>query len=114
MKYSLWYLGKMGEHQHNDRVEGSHMVFQESNLPLTECRCIDVNMTFEIQPNNIIAACMKDQGSINPLRVTSFSMHEALQVTSIKDDCRDRDLQTLNIAILSSRTRNLLLVGSSN
>ncbi len=38
MKYSLWYLGKMGEHQHNDRVEGSHMVFQESNLPLTECR----------------------------------------------------------------------------
>ncbi len=37
-------------------------------------------------------------------------MHEALQVTSINDDCRDEDLQTSNIAILSSRTRNLLLV----
>ncbi len=93
-----------------DRVEGSHMVFQESNLPTRECRSIDANQAFEIQPNDIVAACMKTQGSTDPLRVTSFSMHEALQITSISNACVDDDLNSLNLVSLNSRTRHLLLV----
>ncbi len=93
-----------------DRVEGSRMVFQESNLPVTECRSIDANPTFEIQPNDIAAACMKNQGNTDPLRVTSFSMREALQITSISNNCVDNDLNSLNLVSLNSRTRNLLLV----
>ncbi len=86
------------------------MVFQESNLPVTECRSIDANQAFEIQPNDIIAACLKNQGSTDPLRVTSFSMQEALIITSISNDCVDDDLNSLNLVSLNSRTRNLLLV----
>ena len=86
------------------------MVFQESNLPTRECRSIDANQAFEIQPNDIVAACMKNQGSTDPLRVTSFSMHEALQITSISNDCVDDDLNSLNLVSLNSRTRRLLLV----
>ncbi len=86
------------------------MVFQESNLPLTECRSIDVNMTFEIQPNDIVAACLKRKGSTDPLRVTSLSMNEALRITSISNDCVDDDLNSLNLVSLNSRTRRLLLV----
>ncbi len=86
------------------------MVFQESNLPTRECRSIDANQAFEIQPNDIVAACMKNQGSTDPLRVTSFSMNEALRITSISNDCVDNDLKSLNLVSLASRTRNLLLV----
>ncbi len=93
-----------------DRVEGSHMVFQESNLPIRECRSIDANQAFEIKPNDIVAACLKNQGNTDPLRVTSFSMHEALQITSISNDCVDDDLNSLNLVSLNSQTINLLLV----
>ncbi len=93
-----------------DRVEGSHMVFQESNLPTRECRSIDANQAFEIQPNDIVAACLKNQGYTHSLRVTSFSMHEALRIISISDNCVDDDLNSFNLVSLNSRTRNLLLV----
>ncbi len=93
-----------------DRVEGSHMVFQESNPPEKECRSINANQAFEIQPNDIVAACMKNQVNTNPLRVTSYSMHEALQITSIGNGCVDDDLNSLNLVSLNSKTRNLLLV----
>ncbi len=69
---------------------------------------LDPGEIFEVQPNDIIGACLRDQGSTHPLRVTIESPNEALHVTSINDDCRDNDLQSLNLGSLT--TNNVLLV----
>ncbi len=71
---------------------------------------LDPGEIFEVQPNDIIGACLRDQGGTHPLRVTISSPNEALYVTSISDDCRDNDLQSLNLGSLTSRTNNVLLV----
>ncbi len=71
---------------------------------------LDPGEIFEVQPNDIIGACIRFQGNAYPLKVTISSPNEALYITSISDKCRDNDLQSLNLGNLGSRTNNVLLV----
>ncbi len=101
-----------GSTQTYNRVTNSYNVYRRRGEPLVACTSIslDPGEIFEVQPNDIIGACLRDQGSTHPLRVTISSPNEALYVTSINDDCRDNDLQSLNLDSLTSTTNNVLLV----
>ena len=101
-----------GSTQTYNRVTNSYNVYRRRGEPLVACTSIslDPGEIFEVQPNDIIGACLRDQGNTHPLRVTISSPNEALYVTSINDDCRDNDLQSLNLDSLTSTTNNVLLV----
>ncbi len=102
---------QIGSTQTYNRVTNSYKVYRRRGPPLVACTSIsfiDPGEIFEVQPNDIIGACLRDQGSTHPLRVTIESPNEALHVTSINDDCRDNDLQSLNLGSLT--TNNVLLV----
>ncbi len=101
-----------GSTQIYNRVTNSYKVYRRRGSPLVACTSIslDPGEIFEVQPNDIIGACIRFQGNTYPLRVTISSPNEALHVTSISDDCRDNDLQSLNLDSLTSITNNVLLV----
>jgi len=98
-----------------DRLPLSLNVFLQDNLEDTNCTSIPLNSTeqFEIQPNDIIGVCMKDQNSIHPLLVSSFTRREAISVRGISDNCVESQLSSLNFNRLRHkihRNRNYLLV----
>ncbi len=101
-----------GSTQTYNRVTNSYKVYRRSGPPLVACTSIslDPGEIFDVQPNDIIGACMRYQANTYPLRVTISSPNEALHVTSISDDCRDNDLQALYLDSLTSITNNVLLV----
>ena len=94
-----------------DRLPSSITVFAQDNLDSTSCLSIPLNSTkqFEIQPNDIIGVCMRDQGDINPLYVSSNTRDDAIRVPGINDDCRDNELQSLNLDSFNGNKRNYLL-----
>ena len=101
-----------GSTQTYNRVTNSYKVYRRRGQSVDACTSIslDPGEIFEVQPNDIIGACIRFQGNTYPLRVTISSPNEALHVTSISDDCRDNDLQSLNLDSLTSTTNNVLLV----
>ncbi len=68
------------------------------------------NDTFTIFPNDIIGACMTNQRNVPPILVSSRLESEALQVTSVNNDCIDEDLQSLDFATLNTEIQNSLNV----
>ena len=95
-----------------DRLPSSLTVFKQNNLDRSSCMSISLDSTeqFEIQPNDVIGVCMKDQGSIHPLYVSSDTRDDAISVSGISDDCTDGQLSSLNFNSLSRQNVNYLLV----
>ena len=95
------------------RVPNSVMTFLDRFFVQDDCLSLHLNKNeqFDIQPNDILAACMIDFGFTNPLRVSSRSRDEALQITTSNYDyCTEEQLLSLDMQILTSETRNFLLV----
>ena len=99
------------------RVPNSVTTFIERSLSQEDCLSLHLNQTeqFDIQPNDILAACMIDIDYIiyivKPLRVLSRSRAEALQITTPNYDyCTEEQLLSLDMQILNSETRDFLLV----
>ena len=96
-----------------NRLPSSITVFEQNNLvPRRSCLSIPLNSAeqFEIQPNDVIGVCMKDQGSIHPLYVSSDTRDDAISVSGISNDCTDDQLSSLNFNSLSRQNVNYLLV----
>ena len=95
------------------RVPNSVMLFYDYNLSQEDCLSLHLNQNqqFDIQPNDVLAACMIDRIITNPLRVSSRSRDEALRITTSNYHyCTEKQLLSLDMRILTSETRNFLLV----
>ena len=95
------------------RVSNSLTTYISNNLAWENCLSIPLgqNQSFNIQPNDIAAACMIQNSNTNPLRLSCWGRNEALQITeSSYDDCTEDQLLSLDIPNLSSRTANFLLL----
>ena len=95
------------------RVLNSVTTFLERFLSQYDCLSLHLNQNeqFDIQPNDVLAACMIDFGFIQPLRVSSSSREEALRITTSNyDHCTEEQLLSLDMQILTSETRDFLLV----
>ena len=95
-----------------DRLPSSLTVFEQNNLDSTNCSSIPLDSTeqFEIQLNDIIGICMRDDGSIHPLLVSSNTRNDAIKIPGINDDCRDGELSSLDLSSFNGRKTNYLLV----
>ena len=68
-----------------DKLPLSIIVFAQRNLDFVNCLSIPLNSTeqFEIQPNDIIGVCMRDQLSIHTLYVSMDASNNTIRVSSI-------------------------------
>ena len=84
------------------------------DLPMQGCSNITLNTSqhFQILENDIIAACVLDnEGEIFPLFVTSTGKLDAIQVyQSGYENCRDDQLNIIDLSSLDHRMRNALHV----
>ena len=99
------------------RVFNSLTTYISDGLAEEGCLSIPLsqNELFDIQPNDIAAACMIQDVNTNPLRLSCNSRNVALRIREIMgspnyDDCTEDQLLSLDILTLRSDTDNFLLL----
>ena len=99
------------------RVSNSLTTYISSNLTQEKCLSIPLsqNDSFDIQTNDIAAACMIQDGNTNPLWLSCNSRNVALRIRGIMgspnyNDCTEDQLLSLDIPTLRSDTDNFLLL----
>ena len=95
------------------RLSNSLTTYISEGLAEEGCLSIPLsqNELFDIQPNDIAAACMIEDDNTNPLRLLCRSRDVALRITeSNYDDCTEDQLLSLDISTLDSESDNFLLI----
>ena len=88
----------------------SSVMLSRSNVRSFQCRQLTVTQPFEIQENDIIAACVWDRGSVNPLYLVGDTNNANVQGLyqvdrSGYDDCRDYQLASVDTSRSDFRHR---------
>ena len=95
------------------RVSNSLTTYTSNNLAWQKCLSIPLgqNKSFDIQPNDIAAACMIHDSNTKPLQLACRDRNVALRITEQSyDDCTEDQLLSLDISTLTSATDNFLLL----